>query len=189
MRKNIGPCDYRVKPPASQRGAVLIVGLVMVLLITIIGLAAVRGSSMQELMAGNIRDMNISFQTAEAGLRVGESQVNAVAGGNFGGNGLWMDLHLPGAAKAPVQAWSSAVWKDGSNSIAVTDLALHSQPRYIIERVVSPVGKVAASEGSGIDVGSMDIVPEPEFYRVSSFGTGSTVTAETVVQSTYKTLN
>src|SRR5690606_41431153 len=81
---------------SSQNGAVLIVGLIMVLLITIIGLAAVRGSNMQEMMAGNMRDMNISFQNAEAGLRIGESQVNAVAlTSTFAGSGRGRELRLP----------------------------------------------------------------------------------------------
>lgn len=173
---------------SSQNGAVLIVGLIMVLLITIIGLAAVRGSNMQEMMAGNMRDMNISFQNAESGLRIGESQVNTVAlTSTFAGGGTWMDLQIPGAGKAPVQEWETDDWVSGSDAIQTNETGLTSQPRYVIEKIVSPIGKVAASEGSSIEVGS--IVPEPEFYRVTSYGTGSTETTETVVQSTYKTLN
>lgn len=173
---------------SSQNGAVLIVGLIMVLLITIIGLAAVRGSNMQEMMAGNMRDMNVSFQNAESGLRIGESQVNTAAlTSAFNGSGEWMDLQLPGADNAPVQEWKTADWTAGDNSIQTNISGLASQPRYVIEKIVSPIGKVAASEGSSIEVGS--IVPEPEFFRITSYGTGATATAETVVQSTYKTLN
>src|SRR5690606_29026063 len=119
---------------------------------------------------------------------IGESQVNTAAlTSAFNGSGEWMDLQLPGADNAPVQEWKTADWTAGDNSIQTNVSGLTSQPRYVIEKIVSPIGKVAASEGSSIEIGS--IVPEPEFYRVTSYGTGATETTETVVQSTYKTLN
>lgn len=55
-----------------QRGAVLIVALVMLLLLTMIGLSSMRGTSLQEAMAGNLRDGNLALQAAEAALRKGE---------------------------------------------------------------------------------------------------------------------
>ncbi len=63
-------------PAASQqRGAVLIVALIMLLLLTIIGLSSMRGTSLQENMAGNMRDSNMALQASEAALRKGEEQV------------------------------------------------------------------------------------------------------------------
>lgn len=56
----------------QQQGAVLLVALVMLLLLTLIGVASMRGTSLQENMASNLRDSNTSFQAAEAGLRAGE---------------------------------------------------------------------------------------------------------------------
>lgn len=62
--------DFNTK--ARQNGAVLFVALIMLLLLTIIGLTSIRGTSLQEGMAGNLREVNLSFQAAEAGLRAGE---------------------------------------------------------------------------------------------------------------------
>ncbi len=59
----------------SQQGAILIVALIMLLLVTIIGLASIRGTSLQERMAGNLRDQELALQAAEAALRKGESIV------------------------------------------------------------------------------------------------------------------
>lgn len=61
--------------PRAERGAVLIVALVMLLLLTVIGLASMRGTSLQESMAGNLRDGDVAFQAAEASLRKGEEVV------------------------------------------------------------------------------------------------------------------
>ena len=60
----------------NQRGAILIIAMVMLLLLTIIGLSSMRGTSLQESMAGNIRDSSLALQAAEAALRKGEGVVN-----------------------------------------------------------------------------------------------------------------
>lgn len=59
----------------SQQGAILIVALIMLLLVTIIGLASIRGTSLQERMAGNLRDQELALQAAEAALRRGEAAI------------------------------------------------------------------------------------------------------------------
>ncbi|CDM41973.1 type IV pilus assembly protein PilX [Ectopseudomonas oleovorans] len=59
----------------KQDGAILIVALIMLLLVTIIGLASMRGTSLQERMAGNLRDQELALQAAEAALRRGEARV------------------------------------------------------------------------------------------------------------------
>ncbi|WP_372740385.1 PilX N-terminal domain-containing pilus assembly protein [Neptunomonas sp.] len=53
----------------KQKGAALIIGLVMLLLLTIIGLSAMQGTAMQEKMSGNMRDANLALQAGEAGMR------------------------------------------------------------------------------------------------------------------------
>lgn len=173
-----------------QSGAVLIVGLIMLLLMTIVGLAAIRGSSLQELMASNLRDRNLAFQAAEAGLRAGESRLrDTVVLPVFNGSvaGLQSDLNQP--TKTPVVQWSAADWATGNNSVlASMDFDLASQPRYVIEKLEVSALEAAAAEGSGIDLASMDgagVIP-PEIYRTSSRGVGGTTDADVIVQSVYK---
>ncbi len=59
----------------NQRGATLIIAMVMLLLLTIIGLSSMRGTSLQESMAGNMRDSSLAQHAAEAALRQGEAVV------------------------------------------------------------------------------------------------------------------
>lgn len=61
--------------PKAERGSVLIVALIMLLLLTIIGLSSMRGTSLQENMAGNMRDSDLAQQASEAALRKGEEEV------------------------------------------------------------------------------------------------------------------
>lgn len=66
----------------TQQGAILIVALIMLLLVTIIGLASIRGTSLQERMAGNLKDQEQALQAAEAALRKGEAAVTAAFDAN-----------------------------------------------------------------------------------------------------------
>ena len=58
-----------------QRGATLIIALVMLLLISILAIGGMQGSVMQERMASNSQDGALSFQASEAGLRQAETDL------------------------------------------------------------------------------------------------------------------
>lgn len=55
-----------------QKGVVLVVALMFMLVMSIVGVTAMQSTIMQERMAGNARDRNLAFQAAEAALRAGE---------------------------------------------------------------------------------------------------------------------
>jgi hypothetical protein len=60
----------------AQQGAVLLISLILLLLLTVLALTAANRSTLQERMAANSQDANMAFQTAEAG-RV--ATINAMA--------------------------------------------------------------------------------------------------------------
>lgn len=173
-----------------QRGMVLIVAMIMVLLMTIVGLAAIRGSGLQELMAGNMRDMQLRFQAAEVGLRVGETRVDATI--------PFVDLPIfndstPGfltnrnvANQIPVSAWKKADWEGADTIVATPDLQMPSRPRYVVEEVVIPATLEAASTGSAFDLLSLDYQEEGRVFRASSYYSDTGNGAGVFVQSLYK---
>nr|WP_262386232.1 PilX N-terminal domain-containing pilus assembly protein [Pseudomonas sp. WS 5021] len=55
----------------------MLISLVLLLLLTVLGLSSMQGATSQEQLAGSLRHRNQSFQTAESGLRLGESAVQA----------------------------------------------------------------------------------------------------------------
>jgi len=59
----------------TQQGVALIVALLLLILIAIVGLAAIRGTVIQQRMASNSYDRELAFQAAEAALRVGASNI------------------------------------------------------------------------------------------------------------------
>ncbi|AHG41068.1 pilus assembly protein PilX [Pseudomonas syringae CC1557] len=60
---------------ARQRGMVLLVSLVFLLLLTLLGISSMQNATLQEKMAGSVMVRNQSFQMAEAALRLGESEI------------------------------------------------------------------------------------------------------------------
>lgn len=66
MRKlNMKPHSAR----RQQKGVVLIMSLVILVLITLVGLSTIRTTTMEEKMAGNSRDRDKAFQAAEAAVQ------------------------------------------------------------------------------------------------------------------------
>lgn len=61
--------------PRSQRGVSLVVSLIFLVILTLLGLTAMRVATMEERMSGNARDRNIAFQAAEAALRDAEFDI------------------------------------------------------------------------------------------------------------------
>lgn len=63
----------------KQRGAALFTGLMMLLVLTLIGISAMRGTTLQEKMAGNLRESAIAFQRAENVVKQVEQAVQVRA--------------------------------------------------------------------------------------------------------------
>lgn len=62
----------------KQQGAVLVVSLLLLLVMTVLALTASQSTRLQERMAGNLRDSDMSFQAGEAGLRAAEERLDDV---------------------------------------------------------------------------------------------------------------
>lgn len=68
--------QYIISSPGQQHGAVLIVSMLLLLVITVLALGASQSTRLQERMAGSQRNYDLAFQAAEAGLRAGERMID-----------------------------------------------------------------------------------------------------------------
>ncbi|MCK5888338.1 MAG: hypothetical protein KAG19_00180 [Methylococcales bacterium] len=59
----------------QQDGAVLAISLVMLLALTLMGLAGMHTTSLEEKMVSNVRDQYLAFQAAESALREAEIDI------------------------------------------------------------------------------------------------------------------
>ena len=111
-------------PRTRQRGAVLIVSLMLLLLLTMSSVAGIKASTSQERMAANARVKNDSFQAAEAGLRIAE-QALAVAPHSVAATCAAEQCDLPDSALdidhpgSPGNGWVSVSPSEATNRMDV----------------------------------------------------------------------
>lgn len=145
----------------------------MLLLLTLAATTSMQVTSLEERMAGNMRNRNLAFQAAESALRAGENILTQAVLPDFtnaGDNGLYAQ---DGAPPGPHDAWQNNNTAEFSDAIGQVAVA----PRYVIQRMPNVAG------GYSLDAGEYE---QSEMYRVTARGVGGTETAVVVVQSTYK---
>lgn len=93
--------SLRRRAPTHQRGAVLIVGLVILLVVTMIGIIGQQSTVLQERLAGNMRQNNIALQAAEAGLQAGLTYIEQhdfpIAATDDGADHVWTSCSVADA--------------------------------------------------------------------------------------------
>lgn len=165
----------------AQAGAALVVGLILLLLLTLIGLSGARTALTEERITGNLSDRELAFQVAEGALREAERFLQQPVLPLFtGANGLYPP---PDPALAP--RWQTLDWNSAASHRVYTgledadDVLARAEARYFIEelpRVVTPGQSLAA------DVPLEDV----NFYRITVRALGIGGTATIVLQSTYQ---
>lgn len=177
---------------SRQRGMVLIVSLVMLLALTLLGLAAMQNSSLEERMAGNTRAENLAFQSTEAALRAGEAWLFArptqpAAVASPGANDVWEldapdpDPQLTGDGLSWWQERDPAWWT-GGGGVAYTPVlpagaAQVPQPHYLIEQ--------AGFVGDSLVLGQQQDQSGRMFYQVTARGAAPGGRGEVLLRSTY----
>jgi type IV pilus assembly protein PilX len=163
----------------NQNGAVLITGMVLLVLLTILGLVAMQGATLQERMAGNLEQQDIAFQAAEAALREAEAWIGIqVAGATLPAfddtDGLYQ---MPSAGDPP--HWKTVDWTNDSSYRDYAGGGLDTPPKYIIEFVAL----VANPDSQSLAV---DDMPDNfGMYRISSRAVSPNSRAEVLLQTTY----
>ncbi len=68
-RRAVAPVRYSPPcPPRRQRGAALIIGLVLLMVLTVITVSGMRAATLEITMAGNVQFAQNAFQAAETGI-------------------------------------------------------------------------------------------------------------------------
>ena len=175
-------------PPAQERGFVLIVALVLLLVLTILGLAAAQTTSLEERMAGNARNHSMAFEAGEAGLSAAYSGIlqglwsNAQFAGNS--NGLYLLSTCCGASGGYTSAWTvSGAWGTALPiTSAVSGLNIPEvsrQPIFLVEELppVAPPGSNLAVQQNGSGT------PPVQPYRITVYATGGDQTTHVILQA------
>jgi len=167
----------------KQDGGVLVVSLLILLVMTFIGVTGMQVTSLEEKMAGNMRDRNLAFQAAESALRTGESALSQATLPTFNcSNGLYRanNIDCDDSTSETASVWDAVNWSSSQvvtlNNLTLADIA--ADPAYIIEELLA-----VPETGVSLEAG---VPSEANYYRVTARGVGGTENAIVMVQSTYK---
>lgn len=178
--------SFRHRPP-NQQGVALVVALVFLLILTILGVAAMGTASLEEKMAGNSKDRNLAFQAAESTLKMTENWINAqLAKPVFPDN--TNGLYVSSSTATPV--WESVSWTSSAGYVLYPSTPsqtnsgglskVNTQPKYIIE----DLGEIPEQGGSLVLPGNYKGMGKT-VLRITVRATGGTDAAVVMLQSTY----
>jgi type IV pilus assembly protein PilX len=159
------------------QGATLAITLIMLFLVTLLGVASMQVTQLEEKMSSNLQDKELSFNAAETGLSAGESWINSLR---------IRPMSITTCSPFPcvqstnqdlvvieqTQGWWATNSAPYSNSLS----NINQAPRYYIEFLQfvpdSPVLGDSSVKSNGV-----------YYYQVTARGTGSSPNAASILQS------
>lgn len=173
----------KTKMKTSQKGATLVVALLMLLVLTVLGLAGMQMTRLEERMAGNSRDVNLAFQGAEAGLRDAEERIRAYRYDTKPTScatspcAVWQKRVLPADLRDQTAAW----WTTNATEYGVAGTQelteVTRDPLVVVEDLDFVPDSLKLRNGG--------CRPGRTFYRITADSNGASDTAEAVLESTF----
>ncbi|POZ60498.1 pilus assembly PilX family protein [Chromobacterium alticapitis] len=160
------------RPPSPQSGFTLIAALMILIVITIIGLALMRGVGLQGRMAGNIREKGRAFEAAQAAVDYAEwwlIQPGNASSATASCSAAQTSLTLcSGALTSPTDpsTWNGYTYALPNAGLA-SNAAFYQSPQLYIQYL----GLNNAGNGA--------------LYQITALGYGGNSSSIVVLQSTY----
>jgi type IV pilus assembly protein PilX len=156
----------------------LIMGLLFLALLSLLALAGMSVSTLEERMAGNTQDRTLAFNAAEAALRDCETVLQGASLPVFNGtNGMYQP-----AALGATPVWRSIDWTAaGTTRVHATAPAgAAAAPRCIIEELPA-----MPNLGGNNSLAANKPLPDAGIYRITARGVGAKPGTVVMLQSTY----
>lgn len=187
----------RGKGVHRQSGIALVVALLLLVIISLVGLAAVRGTIMQQKMASNMYDRSLQFQAAEAAMRAAADLIpnnpgiiarNCAAGGVVCLANPFTDPNVPPSA------YQTVVSGTGSGQFITSSLSVNgSAPQFVVENMgnwVDPSSNTGYNQSANAhNYGAQGASTTAIYYRItarsadpSAVGTRAVVTLQGMVK-------
>lgn len=163
---------HAISTTHQQRGITLAIVLIMLLIVTVLGVASIRGATTQERMVGNFYDRTLAMQAAESALREAFSAVSAsknAPAGTIDCTSL-TNTNKAQCAAIPTNTFTStsADWRSATkinnalpNGNITKDLSTNSAPQYLIQKIAvkasgGGASALASSDDDSFDLGTGD---------------------------------
>lgn len=157
---------------SAQRGIVLIMAMIMLVVISLLAVTSIRSASLSESISGNVRTTELATQAADIALRHCESSAIRIAKNNSGDTTSTQANYSTTFTSANISALNSSAWQntatwDGSSSTFVFILpatlvggtATYKRPpecmvEWLTGSTVIPTAFLITARGFGPEVAS-----------------------------------
>lgn len=181
--------------PVRQSGAALLVSLIILLVLTMLALSSMQGTSTQEKMVSSQRDAQIALEGAEAALLAAEAVLRGGTLPTFEtAKGLYAESDNPPAAVLTPGTWAAPSGGGHGNGTREAPMPqddsgadlLAEAPRYFIK--ATPATGSASSSGFGLGTGRIDdgvqvSSSNGKVYRVVAFSRGASGQAARAIEA------
>lgn len=165
-----------------QSGVTLVVSLVILVALTVLGVTSMQSTRTEISMAGNQRELGITFNAAEAGLRdaeafVGDSITKTIYSDPAAG---LYDKTDPDPDYGDPTTWNAAK----TSTFTFSDINVYEPPKYIIRYL----GDRSQNEVAAVNIGgygSSQPGKTVSNFRITARGTGQSGNARRYLQSYY----
>lgn len=190
--------EYEIK--RSQHGMVLVIALLFLLVMTLLGTAAMQSSVQQEKLAANRRDSDLAFQAAEAALRAAERYIistvvpNNIRYFNSDADAILPPQYglVPPGNDSPSHFWTNYFNNPNNPVLYLNNTSLPptgsllslsevaQQPKYIIEDRTEGI--------SNPEISGDQECAQPttkKCFRITAWGMGGSTNTIVILQSTF----
>lgn len=167
----------------SQGGAVLIVSLILLLVLTILAIGASQTTRLEERMAWNARDTDLAFQASEAGLRSAEKYISVTPSLPTcvdPASATCYVLEQGHFATTDLARQTQPWWQANGKAFGTAGLqevqGVAEEPRYVIEEFQTVTFSLTVGHG---------VPPGKTYYKSTAWSPGGTDTSHAVVESVF----
>jgi type IV pilus assembly protein PilX len=170
--------------PHKQHGAVLILCLVFLTVLTLMAMSGMDTSVTEERMAGNMQDYNQAFEAAEVAMETAEGwladQLDLPTANSAGTADVWT-VNGPDPDTDTVFWWAErdSTWWGTNAEISSGLQQVAQQPQYVIEEYF------VSTDGQNLAQGTGELPTTRVLHRITARGVGSSGNSEVMLQSTY----
>jgi len=191
-------CPATTSPHSrSQRGAALIIAMILLLILSLLAVTSLRGTIMQERMSSNAYDRDLAFQAAEAGLRMGERKAENWV--RNGATSTWASCQSPNSDglylntdptlctqplwEGPTPGSSGSYWHNAKNDddtegIRFNEKGLSLAPFYIVELI---------SDSAPCQISNSGASSNCRRFRITASSRSTNGRSQVILQSIYAT--
>ena len=177
----------RTPLPIHQKGMVLIVGLVLLVVLSILAISYSQSALLQERLAGNFKDLSVAFQSSEAGVRWPAAWLQSLEASSLSrpfpcSTACDSTAQVVEVGQFPTNPTPKAeFWADARSygidpasdeSLDVSLPVVKEQPKFVIEQQFFRRDDLAGDPQKGV-----------AFYRTTSLGTGLRKNSDAIVRT------